>query len=53
MGLLGMIGPSDGRAGYTMAATWKAISVLEQLQRRDSCYLAVHLTVAMPLGHTD
>jgi hypothetical protein len=35
MGLLSMIGPSDGRPGYNMAATWEAISVLEQPRRAD------------------
>ena len=44
-----MIGPSDGRAGYNMAATWEVISVVEQLRRADIlCCLAVHLIVAKP-----
>ena len=53
MGLLSMIGPSGGQAGYNGIAIWEAVSVLEQLQHAEIpvTWLCIQL-LATP-GHTD
>jgi hypothetical protein len=49
MGLLSMIGPSGGQAGYNGIAIWEAVSVLEQLQHAEIpvTWLCVQLSATL------